>query len=459
MTSKPPSPRLYRRGTLRGIHRDVDWSPVSVSPAFRRPWALRELRRDRRQPAVLPLLIGLSCVFSALAGCDTRDLPDELVWESQHFRYHARKDDVGACPAVGPLLEQHLQLISAALPTLDVSGVVVDYHKFSTLADFEANSRCAGTACAPGAAVETTSTFDTHELVHAYVARLGEPPWLLVEGLAVALGCQRYPKPPGRWVDHFNADPNGPRKLDLYAAGGWLVGHLLREFGHATLVELYRKVPRSASADDLSRKFSELFGRSLDAVWSDAVAGQQPMFCPWHCREPASPIGELRLEGICSVGEGDARIDVSVEAPLAWRLGGKGRFFLRSCSGEEDPVPAFSPTVTPLLINVLRPGRYFLDYTVDSAPPLTLNIDVDGGTAVSDQCQRATPLSEPSGRVTAFLSSSEATRFLRPWMEGAARSRGDRSPTWASSSAPSAEIRARAPSPRWGPPSKARDIS
>ena len=43
--------------------------------------------------------------------------------------------------------------------------------------------------------------FDRHELIHAYLAPYGLPPPLFIEGAAVALSCQHYPRPTGSWRD------------------------------------------------------------------------------------------------------------------------------------------------------------------------------------------------------------------------------------------------------------------
>jgi len=96
--------------------------------------------------------------------------------------------------------------------------------------------------------IDSVRAYHPHELVHAMAARLGRPPLLFVEGLAVALtsegqwrgggldpmalaalGASRSPRP---FLDSFTEqDPDA-----AYAVAGSLVGYLLDRYGIEPLV-------------------------------------------------------------------------------------------------------------------------------------------------------------------------------------------------------------------------------
>src|SRR5262245_19815458 len=153
------------------------------------------------------------------------DLP-ERMWRSENVRYFSREGDGEVCPAILGQLEEHGQVIAKRL---GIDRTIVSYYKFVGLNDFAANADCgAGAAgCAPNSSGRSPASFDRHELIHAYLAPYGRPPWLLTEGAAVALSCQGYPRPSGSWRDYYDAPHPSTA---LYSAGGWLVGYVLRWF-------------------------------------------------------------------------------------------------------------------------------------------------------------------------------------------------------------------------------------
>lgn len=315
----------------------------------------------------------LTVFFAALAplvaACD-RDLP-ERRWSSEHVNYFSRETDDSVCPDILMLLEEHGQTIADAL---GIERQVISYYKFDGLSDFDDNAQCRDGAggCAPGAAVETAVSFHKHELVHAYLAHLGSPPWLLVEGAAVALACQRYPRPTETWQQALATEHGSPR---LYGAGGWLVGHLLRSFPPASFVQLYRTVPRGAGATQLAAAFQSIYGVSLDEVWAAAVtAPQAPMWCAWECSRPVFAMdGQPHvLAPACGSGVHDLTFELPAAGVTRWQIEGGGRFDVASCDGHQQPaVVTGSSLGRGVLVAPLEAGRWFVHAVVDEtgAPP------------------------------------------------------------------------------------------
>ena len=231
----------------------------------------------RRAPVALSLVI---CLGGAACG---PDLPDRL-WRSEHVRYFTRPGDDTVCPDMVGEVEEHAQVIGDAL---GIERPLVTYYKYPDYVDFQAYAGCAtgAMACARNATVSSTDAFDRHELIHAYLAPYGLPPRLFIEGAAVALSCQHYPRPTGSWRDALTADRSSPQ---LYGAGGWLVSYLMRMFRKTWFVNLYGGLQSNATADEIDAVFKRIYGMSLDDVWAAAIGGRQgPVLCPWECGRPA----------------------------------------------------------------------------------------------------------------------------------------------------------------------------
>src|SRR5690606_29163585 len=113
------------------------------------------------------------------------DLPDQRM-ESEHFTVYHRE---GAEPCEGILdeLEAHR---ASLVDWLGIEGPGrVHYYVFSSKEDLQETSRC-GRRCtiSDSDRVEVHTYYpyslDQHELVHAYLTRLSDPPVVLTEGLA-----------------------------------------------------------------------------------------------------------------------------------------------------------------------------------------------------------------------------------------------------------------------------------
>ena len=103
----------------------------------------------------------------------------------------------------------------------------------------------------------------------------------------MALSCERYPAADRRsWRDALRRR-TGPSPA-AYAAGGWLVGYLLRMFPGRLRDTLYGNVQINATADEFAQVFEDIYEMPIDDVWAAAISVQQaPMHCPWECARPA----------------------------------------------------------------------------------------------------------------------------------------------------------------------------
>src|SRR5688500_3633717 len=69
-------------------------------------------------------------VLPECAGDAPLDLPDDQLWESEHFRYHLRRDEAVACEEVTDQLERHFAIVRDYLGFSWPAGAKVDYYKF-----------------------------------------------------------------------------------------------------------------------------------------------------------------------------------------------------------------------------------------------------------------------------------------------------------------------------------------
>jgi hypothetical protein len=372
----------------------------------------------------VPIIAVIACLVGA--ACDA-NLPDRY-WRSDDVRYFSRPDDDAICPAILDELEQHGQTIADVLM---IQRTPVSYYKFRDDADYKANSECPANAaaCSVNATVRSPVDFDRHELIHAYLAPYGRPPRLLAEGAAVALSCQHYPRPTGSWRDVYALEHVDQ---SVYAAGGWLVGYLLKMFPARLLPRLYNRLAINATADQFAQAFEDVYFAgndchipnaciTLDQVWAAAIGGDdQPMRCPWECGRPALATDghATPLAPVCSGGT----LQLSVDAPAAglsrWFIDGAGTFKLQSCEGHASPnVNVAGTTGTGELIAPLAPGSYFIDAAVDAGGTPSLSATIDTGAGLSwSNCGSAPAL--PDGlttlsMLTLFYPSQTTPQFTR----------------------------------------------
>ena len=133
--------------------------------------------------------LGAGFALSSALGCGGSAAGPDPRWTSTHFRYFADSDDPSPCASVTDLLEQHFSVMQSYLGFDWPATKTVDYDKFRDANAFRTNSTCQApqVACESAGTVQSTSTFDQHELIHAYLSPSGRPPALFEEGIAVVL--------------------------------------------------------------------------------------------------------------------------------------------------------------------------------------------------------------------------------------------------------------------------------
>jgi len=374
----------------------------------------------RRAPVALVVIV---CVGGA-AGCGP-DWPDQLT-RSEHVRYFTRAGDDDVCPALLDELEEHGQVIA---DRMGIERPSIAYYKYETVADYTANAECGpgASACARNATVNSTVAFDRHELIHAYLAPYGSPPRLFMEGAAVALSCEHYPRPEGSWRDALTADRLSP---DLYGAGGWLVGYLMRMFRKTWFVNLYGSLQINATEKEIAAVFQSIYGMSLDDIWAAAIGGkQEPVVCPWECGRPAIPAdgSPHELAAACGAGATQRTVDVPGEGITRWTLEGGASVSVRSCDGFDSPLqPITSNTARGGLLAPLTTGKYIVEASISSGSwPVTLSIDTNGLAALSTPyCGAVPPVPDDLSQyntLTLFFPTSVGPQFTT-FLNGDARS-------------------------------------
>jgi hypothetical protein len=242
----------------------------------------------RRAPALVLAAFSALLFATLLPGCDgdaALDLPDDRLWESEHFRYHLRSNEAAACEGVMDQLERHFALVRDYLGFAWPAGAKVDYYKFRDQLDYARESDCPeyGSSCVRDGAVLTARILQHHELIHAYLAPLGLPPAFFTEGVAAALACRTpFSIGPRPWREVV-AVPFGNDRAFL--EGPWFVAFLLRTYGPARFLRLYAALPWDASAERIAQVFAEIYGVSLDSAWQNAERAGNDVACLflWEC--------------------------------------------------------------------------------------------------------------------------------------------------------------------------------
>lgn len=291
-----------------------------------------------------PRSITLSAVAFALAACGGPDLPSDVTWESEHFAYKTRAAEGSVCADILGPLEEHFAVMEQALGFTWPAGEKITYYKFLDGGDLRANSECGSAlACTNHTSVETPFSLDGHELVHAYLRPTGFPPWLLLEGAAVALACELplHPRPALSWQEAYGRDR---QRGELRGAGAWLSGHLLRTRPVPSFLDLYRRANQDGTAGDLAALFQDIYGESLDAVWAEVMALERPpVICPWECsRPPITPDGitPVSTASVCGLSP-QHTLDLGDDSEVVVKLGGNSGFGLGGCGDGSEPPRTF----------------------------------------------------------------------------------------------------------------------
>jgi hypothetical protein len=336
-------------------------------------------------------LVALGSVLFAACGSSGGDLPSERTWASAHFDFRARPSDASACPGVLGPLEDHFAALQGSLGFAWPAGNKVVYYKFVDSSDFRAHSSCppeAG-ACAGGTSVESPQSLDTHELVHAYLYPSGFPPWVLVEGAAVALSCTaRFyadAKPSQTWEQLAGIQSGAVDPVSAYRSGAWLVGYLLDAFGPGPFMGVYGALPHNASTAQIDAAFQQVYGQSLAAIWAAAISEDQPRnTCVWQCSRLAIALdgGSIDTSGTC-VPEIDRPFTLPSEETIYFSTSAAD-ISLGPCGAGRVPKAGLNGSSPGGLLALyhLQAGSYYLAH---SPTPGTI-IGGDASTSLNTTC-------------------------------------------------------------------------
>jgi hypothetical protein len=338
-------------------------------------------------------------------------------WTSTHFRYFADSDDPDPCSSVTALLEQHFAVLQSYLGFDWPATKTVDYDKFRDANALRTNSTCEApqVACESAGTVRSTTTFDQHELIHAYLSPSGRPPALFEEGVAVALTWQSMvctalanPAPPDlSWADAIRiGDPNTDGRI--YLSGARLVGHLLRRYDPGLFMRLYRALPRTATPDMVSGQMMSIYDKSGDELWAEALT--DPGCVPiWPCARDALPLGgsAAHLATSCPGIDHDQRtFHLTATSNLFLSANANPQLELFACDPDASPPPqSFFPISNGPqrsgLIN-LGPGTYFFDFF---NYPTDLALSIPDGPPAGTDCAALQPLPLSSSQYPIHVAS------------------------------------------------------
>jgi hypothetical protein len=335
-----------------------------------------------------------------LAGCDgTYDLPADVRWQSAHFDYLTRAGDSEICPDVLGPLEQHFALLQDYLGFAWAPGAKVTYEKMRDLTDYTQHGGCLPESggCTLESTVVSRDGMDLHELVHAYLWTTGFPPPVLIEGAAVALACSPSvagQKPTQSWDQLAALGYGEANRAEVYIAGGWLVGYLLRAFDPRLFTIAYSRLPFDADAEAMDAVFREVYGQSLAVIWAAALAGRAPhQVCLWQCAQPAVSLDgrPVATDGVC--GTLDTFHSLTVASTSFVGVSSTGASVaIGSC----DQTALGSTQSSPATLNLfdLPPGAYFID---SGAARGTMTFDGSFSSLVRPTCAEAADLPPLAG--------------------------------------------------------------
>jgi hypothetical protein len=298
----------------------------------------------------------LIAAAAAIAGCTAQaNWPNDVVLTSAHFTYHARTGEA-LCPDLMDRLEANLAAVAGVLG-IDIEHVHVDYYKYRDVDDIDANGSCpkGWRSCANGSTIHTGAlqAFQ-HELVHAYVARLGTPSNVYQEGLAEMFDCRAMAGPDAptvSWQDLADVasrpptpNPQGIGPTAYYSAATFLVRRTIDRFGVEAFMNFYDQGSTNRSTvDQFGAEYQAAFGVPIDTIWdelrSQPTSFGWPFLCP--CGAPAATGETVTFDESCATGLPDVTAyTLDATKPLALTVNGAGsNVILRACDGRA-PSPA-----------------------------------------------------------------------------------------------------------------------
>jgi hypothetical protein len=356
------------------------------------------------------------------------NLPSEQRLSSSHFRYHTRAGDAAICDDLLDTLEQHFVLLESTLGFDWPSGHVIDYYKFIDAADFKDNAPCpSGSAgCSFGGNIYTSELFEQHELVHAYLWPVADPPVVVSEGVAVALSCSHpLPSVPTLTLDealHASDALSDPR---VYETGGRFARFLIDRYGAPAFLSLYVGVAqagRTPSRDAFDGALRAVYGLGADQLWVDMLVTQASCAQPFACSRAALPVDgtPVPVKPTCGLSSDSRTFAISTDGNVA--ISGPPKAKLGSCSlppasRSTDAVASDASQVG--LLQVVA-GRYFL--TFDPREPSSVAVQaarVPWSGSSCDSLQAYTIAADEGNALTVTIPDKEPVWYLRLHFEGA----------------------------------------
>jgi hypothetical protein len=248
-----------------------------------------------RAHAVAAILAAVSaCGGSNSSPSSSTAAPLPLAAENADFRfYYSAGDSV-------QIDRQEAHHVWATTRLGVVLPAKIDYRKYSSLPDMGARTGHYGTNAYAEPDVFTIHTiwsWDKHETVHVYTARIGYPSEFFNEGIAVAFGTD---PPAGDFEPRFNGEAlvdsarrylqSGQLVLPLsrlvatpdfrsitddvlsYREAGAFVAFLITRFGMDPLLQFFRISARDDPVEVIRQRFAAAFGATLDAAEADWLA-------------------------------------------------------------------------------------------------------------------------------------------------------------------------------------------
>jgi hypothetical protein len=356
-------------------------------------------RRGWTRARAVAGICAAAAVTATAGGCGRNvDLPASQLGQSTHFEYWARASDTKVCPDVLATLEANFSTLQGYLGFDWPRGARVQYYKFLDAQDFSAHAGCPKDAggCARQTNVLTTNAMDTHELVHAYLYPTGAPPLVLVEGAAVALSCtaRGYDKPTLGWEELATVPPFSVDPVTVYSAGAWLVAYLLDELGPQRFISLYGSIGAGATSAELDAAVRRVYGQSLAALWTAALAEAQPRStCIWECSGAPLPLDGSVVDTAGACGPDIARtFSLPTDGTISFSLDGPV-VGLGSCGRGVVPGAGINGALAggTLAIYRLTAGSYFLSHNPNAG---TIVGTADASAVLSPSCGAAVDVAQ-----------------------------------------------------------------
>lgn len=374
---------------------------------------------------------GVDGVFDSQPGemNGERNLPADQRLSSTHFRYHTRTGDAAICDDLLETLEQHFALLQSTLGFDWPSGHVIDYYKYVDAADFNDNAPCpkGSAGCSFGGNIHASELFEQHELVHAYLWPVADPPVVVAEGAAVALSCSHpLPSVPTLTLDEALQASDALSDQRVYETGGRFARFLFDRYGAPAFLNFYLGVAqagRTPSRDAFDAALRAVYGVGIDQLWIDMLVTQTSCAQPFACSRAALPVDgtPVPVKPICGLTRDSRTFAISTDGNVA--ISGPTSATLGSCSLSPasritDAVVASDESQVGLLQVVA--GRYFL--TFDPRDSSSVAVEAARKPWAGPFCeplQAYAIAAEEDPALTVTVPDKEPVWYLRLHFEGA----------------------------------------